>query len=235
MMYTGSEAYRLDASEGALNQRRARPSFEVVEGAGLDAQVRRGVSPSFLARVRVVAIVAVVLAVLGIARVGVFAATVSVLSDNTTMRSDLKEARSTEDELKIERSVLSSSSRIDRIATQNYGMVRADSSEKMSAGAAAAAASASSDQDGSSDASDNQGTSGDSASADAAASADSSAADASAADASAADSSASAGASDTTSDDAQPQTKGDTIDQGALTQGDGSTAGANAVDVDSLL
>ena len=218
MMYTGSEAYRLDASEGALNQRRARPSFEVVEGAGLDAQVRRGVSPSFLARVRVVAIVAVVLAVLGIARVGVFAATVSVLSDNTAMRSDLKEARSTEDELKIERSVLSSSSRIDRIATQNYGMVRADSSEKMSAGAAAAA-SASSDQGDSSDASADQGTSGDSASA----------------DSSAADASASAGTSDASSEDAQPQTSGDTIDQGALTQGDGSTAGANAVDVDSLL
>ena len=222
MMYTGSEAYRLDASEGALNQRRARPSFEVVEGAGLDAQVRRGVSPSFLARVRVVAIVAVVLAVLGIARVGVFAATVSVLSDNTAMRSDLKEARSTEDELKIERSVLSSSSRIDRIATQNYGMVRADSSEKMSAGAAAAA-SASSDQD---------GTAGDAASAsDTAASADVAAS----ADSSAADASASAGASDASSEDAQPQTSGDTIDQGALTQGDGSTAGANAVDVDSLL
>ena len=51
MMYTGSEAYRLDASEGALNQRRARPSFEVVEGAGLDARVRRGVSASFLARI----------------------------------------------------------------------------------------------------------------------------------------------------------------------------------------
>lgn len=151
MMYTGSEAYRLDASEGALNQRRARPSFEVVEGAGLDARVRRGVSASFLARIRIVAVVAVILAVISIARVGVFAATVSVLSENTTMRSDLKEARSTEDELKIERSVLSSSSRIDRIATQNYGMVRADSTEQMSAGSVAAAASDSSASDEGSD------------------------------------------------------------------------------------
>lgn len=200
MMYTGSEAYRLDASEGALNQRRARPSFEVVEGAGLDAQVRRGVSASFLARIRIAAVVAVILAVIGLARVGVFAATVSVLSENTTMRSDLKEARSTEDELKIERSVLSSSSRIDRIATQNYGMVRADSTEQMSACSAAAAASDSSASDEGSD--------------------------------QAASSDQSAAASDASG---QVQTSGDKIDEGALTQGDGSTAGANAVDVDSLL
>ena len=212
MMYTGSEAYRLDASEGALNQRRARPSFEVVEGAGLDARVRRGVSASFLARIRIVAVVAVILAVIGIARVGVFAAAVSVLSENATMRSDLKEARSTEDELKIERSVLSSSSRIDRIATQNYGMVRADSTEQMSAGSAAAAASDSSASDeGPDQAASDQATSGDSSS------------DASGQAAAASDASG------------QAQTSGDKIDEGALTQGDGSTAGANAVDVDSLL
>ena len=218
MMYTGSEAYRLDASEGALNQRRARPSFEVVEGAGLDARVRRGVSASVLARIRIVAVVAVILAVIGIARVGVFAAAVSVLSENATMRSDLKEARSTEDELKIERSVLSSSSRIDRIATQNYGMVRADSTEQMSAGSVAAVASDSSASDeGSDQAASDQATSGDSSSdaSDQAASSDQPAA-----------------ASDASG---QAQTSGDKIDEGALTQGDGSTAGANAVDVDSLL
>ncbi len=218
MMYTGSEAYRLDASEGALNQRRARPSFEVVEGAGLDARVRRGVSASFLARIRIVAVVAVILAVISIARVGVFAATVSVLSENTTMRSDLKEARSTEDELKIERSVLSSSSRIARIATQNYGMVRADSTEQMSAGSVAAAASDSSASDeGSDQAASDQATSGDSSSdaSDQAASSDQPAAASEA--------------------PGQAQTSGDKIDEGALTQGDGSTAGANAVDVDSLL
>ena len=228
MMYTGSEAYRLDASEGALNQRRARPSFEVVEGAGLDARVRRGVSASFLARIRIVAVVAVILAVISIARVGVFAATVSVLSENTTMRSDLKEARSTEDELKIERSVLSSSSRIDRIATQNYGMVRADSTEQMSAGAVAAAASDSSAADeGSDQAASDQATSGDSSSdaSDQAASSDQPAAASDASDQPAAASDASG----------QAQTSGDKIDEGALTQGDGSTAGANAVDVDSLL
>lgn len=213
MMYTGSEAYRLDASEGALNQRRARPSFEVVEGAGLDARVRRGVSASFLARIRIVAVVAVILAVISIARVGVFAATVSVLSENTTMRSDLKEARSTEDELKIERSVLSSSSRIDRIATQNYGMVRADSTEQMSAGSVAAAAS----DEGSDQAASDQATSGDSSS-------------------DASDQAASSGQAAAASDaSGQAQTSGDKIDEGALTQGDGSTAGANAVDVDSLL
>ncbi len=228
MMYTGSEAYRLDASEGALNQRRARPSFEVVEGAGLDARVRRGVSASFLARIRIVAVVAVILAVIGIARVGVFAAAVSVLSENATMRSDLKEARSTEDELKIERSVLSSSSRIDRIATQNYGMVRADSTEQMSAGSAAAAASDSSasdegsDQAASDQATSDQATSGDSSSdaSDQSASSDQASSDQLAA------------ASDASG---QAQTSGDKIDEGALTQGDGSTAGANAVDVDSLL
>ena len=210
MMYTGSEAYRLD-------------DLERGSGAGLDARVRRGVSASFLARIRIVAVVAVILAVIGIARVGVFAAAVSVLSENATMRSDLKEARSTEDELKIERSVLSSSSRIDRIATQNYGMVRADSTEQMSAGSAAAAASDSSASDeGSDQAASDQATSGDSSSdaSDQSASSDQASSDQPAA------------ASDASG---QAQTSGDKIDEGALTQGDGSTAGANAVDVDSLL
>ena len=46
MSYRGSEAERLDSREFA--QQGARRSFDVVEGAGLDSAVRRGVAPERL-------------------------------------------------------------------------------------------------------------------------------------------------------------------------------------------
>lgn len=140
LMYQGSEAYRLDApGEGALAQNSA-PSFEVFEGRGLDAQARRGVSSQLVTRLRVLAAVVCALALLGIARVGIYSAAVSVLADNTSIRSDIKDARSTQGDLRVERSVLSSSTRIGRIATQSYGMVAADDPEQMVAGSAEAPA-----------------------------------------------------------------------------------------------
>ena len=132
-MYQSSEAYRLDAREQVAPLQHKAPSLEVIKGKGLDAQVRRGVSPQFLTRLKVIATVVALLSVIGFVRVGFYTATVSVLSDNANIRSEIKQARSIQDDLRIERSVLSSNSRITRIATQSYGMVAAASSEHMSA------------------------------------------------------------------------------------------------------
>ena len=113
------------AAERELERPYERPatSFEVVSGGGLDAQARRGVSHEFLARARTVAAVALFLFVLGLARVALSAATVSVLQANSDLTSQISEAQTLSSNLKIERSVLSSNARISRIATQNYGMV----------------------------------------------------------------------------------------------------------------
>ena len=63
MAYRGAGAASLayDQTQEEYYLREVAPSFEVIEGGGLDARARRGVSAAFVARVRIV--VAVVLAV----------------------------------------------------------------------------------------------------------------------------------------------------------------------------
>lgn len=197
MMYQGSEAVRLDYLGEATPQRAARTSFEVVEGSGLDHLERRGVSSQFVANLKLAAIICAALVVLCVARIGVYSMAVGTLASNETMRTELKQTRALEDDLRIQRSVLSSSQRIDRIATQSYGMVLAGGAEKLSV-------------------------------------ADASVAD----DATAADDATDAQATDEATDATQAQKSSDEmageVDQATQTQGDGSTAGANAADVDSL-
>lgn len=192
MTYMGTEAYDLDASRGAFAPQGAR-SFETIEGAGLDARERAGVSRQVLSTLKVLAAVAAIFMVLSAARVGVFTYAATILSQNSTMRSELKEARSLQDDLRVQRSVLSSASRIDRIATQSYGMVLAGDSVKLAVGDAEAAAAAETEASASADA---QETSASTA--------------------------------------ASPEEVASQLGQANITQGDGSTAGANAVDVDSI-
>lgn len=194
MTYMGTEAYDLDASRGAFAPQGAR-SFETIEGAGLDARERAGVSRRVLSTLKVLAAVAAVFMVLSAARVGVFTYAATILSQNSTMRSELKEARSLQDDLRVQRSVLSSASRIDRIATQSYGMVLAGDPVKLAVGDAEAAAAAEAE----------------------------------------AETSASADAQETSASTAtSPEEVASQLGQANITQGDGSTAGANAVDVDSI-
>ena len=103
--------------------RAPRPSFSVVTGGGLDARARRGVSTAFLMRVKVAVAISMTFIALGACRVALTTASVSLLQGNVTLRSEIKEAKAYNDDLQVEHSVLSSASRIDRIATQNYGMV----------------------------------------------------------------------------------------------------------------
>ena len=196
VMYMGSEAYNLDVPVSGRPHHSSRPSFEVVEGRGLDAQVRQGVSPQFLSKVKVFAVVALVVAAIAVCRVAIFSSAVGTLANNTSMRTELKQAQSDQNDLRIERSVLSSTSRIERIATQTYGMVSAGAAEQMSAGDAAAASAAEQDT-----------------------------AEGATADASTSDSSA---------DAADAASTGASLEGVQQTEGDGSTAGSNAADVDGL-
>ena len=121
MRYQGSEAYSMSVER--QYQERLQPSLEVVPGGGLDARARAGVSPLFVARLRVALVVAAVLITLGVARVALSAATVSLLQESAELSTQISEAQTLNNELRAERSALASNSRISRIATQNYGMV----------------------------------------------------------------------------------------------------------------
>lgn len=129
MRYQGSEAMSVGAPERGrerLVERRDAPAFEVVTGGGLDARARAGVSPVFVARLRAALVVFAALLVLGMVRVALSSATISLLSSNAQLSSSIEASEALNDQLRVQRSVLSSNARISRIATQNYGMVLPD-------------------------------------------------------------------------------------------------------------
>ena len=99
-----------------------RTSFEVVPGGGLDADARRGISSQFIQRVKLIAVAAVLFLMLGVVRIGISTATVSTLQSNNVIRNEMRATTVTNDSLRISRSLLASTTRIERIATQNYGM-----------------------------------------------------------------------------------------------------------------
>lgn len=124
MRHQGSEAFDLDRerAQAAPEAVRGR-ALVVVEGGHLDADARRAVSPEFLGRARIVVVAVTLLCVLGAVRVALTVSTVSLLEGNAQLTSQISEARDLNDELRAERSLLSSGSRISKIATQVYGMV----------------------------------------------------------------------------------------------------------------
>lgn len=111
-------------------ERRARGAdLTSVEGGRLDARARREASPAFLLVVRYVVVLAVVLFLAGGISVTLTSGTVALLQTNATTSSQIKEARALNDDLRIERSLLTRGDRISRIATQNLGMVYASDAE----------------------------------------------------------------------------------------------------------
>lgn len=149
MTNLGSEAYSFYGNAYERPREEPRRSFEVVEGGGLDARVRRGVSVEFWSRFKLVIACALVLAAVGMARVALTAAAVSSMMSASSLEQKINAAETSNSDLKIERSVLSSSSRVNAIATQNYGMVLSTSDESAAAsgekGASASAAASTSD------------------------------------------------------------------------------------------
>ena len=122
MRYQGAEAFRYADVEREF-AREPRRDFDVVRGGGIDAEVRRGVSQGFLVIARMAVFAIALFVALGACRVAITTHTVNCLRANVTLRSNIDEAQALNSELRMERSVLSSSSRICRIAIQNYGMV----------------------------------------------------------------------------------------------------------------
>lgn len=148
MRYQGSAVANEEYIERGYALPQERPSFEVVSGGGLDARARRGVAPEFLARVKAVVACALVFFALGACRVALTSAAVAALQGNATLKTQITEAKTTNDSLMIERSALSSNSRISRIATQNLGMVLSTDTETVTIGAADAASADAAPSDG---------------------------------------------------------------------------------------
>lgn len=129
MAYLGSEAYRLEQWEQPehLDEQNARARsarrFRPIEGGGLDAEARKGVTPQFWLVVKTALVVLAAALALASAHVAVRAATVSLMAQNNTLSSEISEVEEENRDLQVTRSVLSSKERIARIATQNYGMV----------------------------------------------------------------------------------------------------------------
>lgn len=201
MSYTGSEATRLDVYRGESLQQQRQATLRTVAGEGADARARAGVTSEFLAKYKVFLAIVAIVGALCVARVGTFAIAAGIMADNATMRTQIEESTTLANQLRIQRSVLSSTSRIDRIATQTYGMVAADSAEQMTAGATSAASEDEASAEQVDDATSEQ---------------------------------ASDEASDAASDAKSSDEVAADISQADITQGDGSLAGANAADVDSI-
>lgn len=124
MRYDFSEAYSLD-DFGDSSQRYATStssSFDVIEGAGLDQQARQGVSAQFLQHVRLAIAIACAVLTIGFVRITLSAATVSSLQSNYALEDQVTTAQDLNNDLRVCRSVLSNGSRIERLATQQYGM-----------------------------------------------------------------------------------------------------------------
>lgn len=100
----------------------ASPSFEVVPGGGLDAHARRGVSTQFVSAVMTVVLAFALIFTIGVGRVVLSTMTVSKLQANNETRTALRQMTAENDNLRISRSLLSSNTRIEKIATQRYGM-----------------------------------------------------------------------------------------------------------------
>lgn len=127
MSYLGSQAhaYAYDASPERFGYEEEPVRLDVIAGGGLDAAARRSVSATFVRIVRAAALATALFVAFGLVRVAITTQTVGFLDANIDLRSDIAALEQVNSNLKIERSVLSNSTRITRIATQNYGMVLA--------------------------------------------------------------------------------------------------------------
>ena len=131
MSYSRSAALAYESPEYEYEAPSRRKRLSVHTGGGLDAQARKGVSAGFVHTLQVVILAVFVFFALGAVRVAITTQTVTLLSDNASMRAGIEEMRDRNDSLRVERSMLASSERIVAIATANYGMHLAAASESI--------------------------------------------------------------------------------------------------------
>ena len=124
MAYQGNAAYDFGVYQDVLEVPVHAP-LSVHEGGGLDVRSRNAAASSISALVKTVVAITLALFVIGGVRVALTAHTVSLLTEVSEAESTLAQARDDRTELQVERSALTSTDRIQRIATENYGMAYA--------------------------------------------------------------------------------------------------------------
>ena len=129
MAYRGNAAYQLEFEQQAW-EIPAR-GLSVHEGGTSVARPHVDPMADLFTLVKAVIVLTAMLFVLGGARVALTAQTVSVLKEVSVAEATLDSAYDTRTELRVERSALSSADRIQRIATENYGMVYASEVETL--------------------------------------------------------------------------------------------------------
>ena len=124
MYYEGSAAYQLDTRQAtALPRRRQLSVYDGGRDRFRNQRTRTAAAPQSL--IAAVAVLVITFAVLGAIRVAITTATVTCLRQLETAETHVAAEYDTRTELQVERSALASADRIQRIATDNYGMVYA--------------------------------------------------------------------------------------------------------------
>ena len=127
--HTSNAAYAYDMRAAAPAPRpaapapapEARPRFDVYTGAGREAD--QVVSPVFTHVVKVFCVLAALVFVIGLARVGLASLTAAELNANATTSNELSTARDQTGDLEVMRSVYGADSRIRDLAEDTLGMV----------------------------------------------------------------------------------------------------------------
>jgi len=141
MRNQGSTAYQLDAYQNVVEAPARRP-LSVHEGGGLGTRGRSANSFDIVSAVRLVVAFTVAVVLLGGVRIALTTQTVTLLKQVNVAENTVAEAMDTRTALKVERSALTSTDRIQRIATENYGMVYAAEVDTISIASRGKAASA---------------------------------------------------------------------------------------------
>ena len=149
--HTSSAAYAYDMRAAAPAPRpaapapapEARPRFDVYTGAGREAD--QVVSPVFTHVVKVFCVLAALVFVIGLARVGLASLTAAELNANATTSNELSTARDQTGDLEVMRSVYGADSRIRDLATSTLGMVEPEETVTLDLSASADFAAGASD------------------------------------------------------------------------------------------
>jgi len=123
MARTFIPAYSTESTARRHDYHEEAPALEVHSGRGASADA--DASSLVLGFAKVLAVFLCAFIAIGAVRVGITCATVRCLEHNVSLQSQIEEGRELNSDLEVDRSTLSSSSRIVGIATESYGMVYA--------------------------------------------------------------------------------------------------------------
>lgn len=120
--YYSYRGYAGQAVRSAAPERASRPDVQVIPGTRSSNPAFQSISPEFARAFKLVLIAIVALAIVCSLRVWLSAATVSMLDSVNSLESTISSAQATKNELEIQHSILSSSTRIEEEAAK-IGMV----------------------------------------------------------------------------------------------------------------